>query len=62
MKNRSRISADTPSIQSDARRIRRRTIRRGQFVAWKIRRKTIRRNCVSQSHGVCNYWLNPELQ
>ena len=53
-----------------ARRIRRRTIRRGQFVARTIRRRTIRRrtirrrtirrNCVSQLHWACNYWLSRE--
>ena len=30
--------------------------------ARRIRRRTIRRNGVSQSHGVCNYRLNPEFQ
>ena len=29
----------------------------GQLVAWRIRRRTIRRNWVSQSHRVCNYWV-----
>ena len=69
--SRGRVRVRPPALlplrRSGARRIRRRTIRRGlfvagQLVAWRMRRRTIRRNCVSQSHCVCNYWLNPELQ